>query len=323
MGFYFAIFAHGLFSINAYAGPADPGAQGKSIPDSAVKTTDHYERLVEYGRELTDRTFAHVGPEVKNKKMRYSGNNLACSSCHEGSGTKKYAIPFTGIYGSFPMYRPREDEVGTLEERINGCMERSMAGRALPLNSREMKAFVTYIHSLSKDVPIGGKVEGRGLATFKAPDRRADVAAGSTVYQEKCVTCHAVDGAGLRSGPAGSAAGYTYPPLWGNDSFNNGAGMNRLLTASAFIKANMPLGTEHGKSPDRGGLTDDEAYDVAAFIVSQPRPKKRHLERDYPARWNKPVDCAFPPYVDGAPADQHKYGPFAPLQKNMELLIQK
>ncbi len=190
-----------------------------------------------------------------------------------------------------------------------------MAGRALPLNSREMKAFVTYIHSLSKDVPIDGKVEGRRLPTFKAPDRRADVAAGSTVYQENCVTCHGVDGAGLRSRPAGSAAGYTYPPLWGNDSFNNGAGMNRLLTASAFIKVTMPLGTEHGNSPDRGGLTDDEAYDVAAFIVSQARPTEKNLDRDYPARWNKPVDCAFPPYGDGAPADQHKYGPFSSLQK--------
>lgn len=104
--FILRFFSLGLFSINAYAAPADPAALRKSIPDSAVKRTDHYVRLVEYGRELTDRTFAHVGPEVKNQKMRYSGNNLACSSCHEGSGPKKYAIPFTGIYASLPMYRP-------------------------------------------------------------------------------------------------------------------------------------------------------------------------------------------------------------------------
>lgn len=319
MRFYSTILKLWLVSGIANAAPVDGAAARKNVPDSAAQTTDHYKRLVEYGKELTDRTFAHVGPEVKNRKMRYLGNNLACSSCHEGAGTKKYALPFTGIYGSFPMYRPREDEVGTLEERINGCIERSMAGKALPTDSREMKAFVTYIHSLSKDVPVGGNIEGRGLPTFKAPDRRADVAAGSTVYQEKCVTCHGAGGAGLRAGPVGSAAGYTYPPLWGNDSFNHGAGMNRLLTASAFIKANMPFGTEHGKPQ----LTDDEAYDVAAFIVSQPRPKKKNLDRDYPARWNKPVDCAFPPYVDGAPADQHKYGPFAALRKNMEMLISK
>lgn len=52
---------------------------------------------------------------------------------------------------------------------------------------------------------------------------------------------------------------------------------------------------------------------MAAFILSKPRPVKKNLERDFPASWNKPVDCAFPPYVDGAPADQRKFGPFPPL----------
>ena len=92
--------------------------------------------------------------------------------------------------------------------------------------------------------------------------------------------------------------------------------MSRLLFASAFIKTNMPLGSQHGQPQ----LSDDEAYDVAAFMLSHPRPQKANLDRDFPARWNKPVDAAFPPYVDGAPADQHKYGPFAPLQDNMKKL---
>jgi thiosulfate dehydrogenase len=277
---------------------------------------DHYGRLVKYGKELTDRTFAYIGPEVKDPQMRYAGNNLACASCHQASATKKFAMPWVGAHATFPQYRGREDEVSTVEERVNGCMERSMAGKVLPLDSREMKAFVTYMHFLSKDVPTGGKVEGQGLPPFKAPNRRADTVAGSKVYQEKCASCHGVDGAGLRAGTPGSATGYTFPPLWGNDSFNNGAGMSRLLFASAFIKTNMPLGTSHGQPQ----LTDDEAYDVAAFMLSKPRPVKANTERDFPARWNKPVDAAFPPYVDGAPADQHKYGPFEPLQENMKKL---
>ncbi|MGB4347531.1 MAG: c-type cytochrome, partial [Burkholderiaceae bacterium] len=195
-------------------------------------------------------------------------------------------------------------------------MERSMAGKVLPLDSREMKAFVTYMHFLSKDVPTGGKVEGQGLPPFKAPNRRADTVAGSKVFQEKCASCHGAEGAGLRAGAPGSATGYTFPPLWGNDSFNNGAGMSRVLFASAFIKTNMPLGAAHGQPQ----LTDDEAFDVAAFMLSKPRPVKANTERDFPARWNKPVDAAFPPYVDGASADQHKYGPFEPLQENMKKL---
>ncbi len=275
---------------------------------------DHYGRLARYGKELTDRTYAHIGPQAKNPAMRYAGNNLACSSCHQASATKAFAMPWVGVHASFPQYRAREDEVSTVEERINGCMERSMAGKPLPLDSTEMKAFMTYIHFLSKDVPTGAKVEGQGLPPFKAPNRRADTVAGGQVYAAKCAVCHGTEGQGLRTGAPGE--GYTFPPLWGADSFNNGAGMGRLLFASAFIKTNMPLGAQHGQPQ----LSDDEAYDVAAFMLSRPRPQKANLERDFPARWNKPVDAAFPPYVDGAPADQHKFGPFAPLQENMKQL---
>lgn len=191
-----------------------------------------------------------------------------------------------------------------------------MNGKPLPLDSREMKAFVTYMHFLSQGVPVGSKVEGQGLPAFKAPARRADVQAGAQVYQAKCSACHGANGAGIRAGKPGDAQGYTFPALWGADSFNTGAGMNRLLTASAFIRNNMPLGTTH----EQPQLSEDEAYDVAAYVLSQPRPVKKNLEKDFPARWNKPVDAAFPPYVDGASADQHKYGPFQPLTENMKKL---
>ena len=290
-------------------GPAD-------VYDVSRLPDDPYGRLVRYGKELTDRTFAYLGPEVKNPKMRFAGNNLACASCHEASATKKFAIPWVGAHSTFPQYRGREDQVSTLEERVNGCMERSMAGKALPLDSQEMKAFVTYMHFLSKDIPVGSKVEGQGVPPFKAPNRRADTVAGSKIFQAQCSACHGPEGAGIRAGAVGSASGYTFPPLWGPDSFNHGAGMNRLLTAAAFIKANMPLGTTY----DQPKLSDDEAYDVAAFALSHSRPLKANTERDFPARWNKPVDAAFPPYVDGASADQHRFGPYPPLQENMKKL---
>jgi len=320
------LFAAAAVSATAHAqvpapAPAPAPAAGFQIrPAEAYDVTklpdDHYGRLARYGKELTERTFAHIGPEVKDPKMRYAGNNLACASCHQAGGTKKFAMPWVGVHATFPQYRARENEVSTVEERVNGCMERSMAGKPLPLDSREMKAFMTYMHFLSKDVPTGARVEGQGLPPFKAPDRRADLTAGAAVYKDKCAVCHGPEGQGTRAGAAGSAAGYTFPPLWGPDSFNNGAGMARLLFASAFIKTNMPLGAQHGQPQ----LTDDQAYDVAAFMLSHPRPVKANTERDFPARWNKPVDAAFPPYVTGAPADQHKYGPFAPLQQKMQEL---
>ena len=290
--------------------------QSPETYDTSALPDDPYGKLVKYGKELSERTFAHIGPEVRNPKMRYAGNNLACVSCHEAGGTKPFAMPWVGTHATFPQYRGREDEVSTIEERVNGCMERSMAGKPLPLDSREMKAFVTYMHFLSKHVPVAAKVQGQGLPPFKAPDRKADTVAGSKVYAEKCASCHGENGAGVRNGPPGSATGYAFPPLWGKDSFNTGAGMNRLLTASAFIKTNMPLGAAHGQPQ----LSDDEAYDVAAFVLSQPRKVKPHLERDFPARWNKPVDAAFGPYVTGMSAEQHKYGPFGPLQQRMNAL---
>lgn len=67
---------------------------------------------------------------------------------------------------------------------------------------------------------------------------------------------------GMSTGQRGDVQGYTFPPLWGPDSFNNDAGMNRLLTTTRFIWQNMPLGASHTATL----LNDDEAYNVTAFI---------------------------------------------------------
>ena len=305
--------------IAALSAPLLAAAQSEEVSkkyDVDSLLNDHYGRLVRYGKHLSEKTYEVIGPEVANKKMRYAGNNLACSNCHQEAATKKFAMPWVGAQATFPQYRGRENEVSTIEERVNGCMERSMNGKALPFDGKEMKAFATYIHFLSKGVPVGSSVEGQGLPKFTPPDRASDIVAGEKVYAEKCAVCHGQDGAGLRNGKPGEAKGYTFPPLWGKDTFNNGAGMNRLLTAASFIKTNMPLGASHGQAQ----LTDDQSYDVAGYILSKPRPIKANLDKDFPARWNKPVDAAFPPYVDGAPAEQHKYGPFQPLFENMKRL---
>lgn len=278
------------------------------VPDIQTLEPGPLADLVRYGRELVERTYAHIGPEVPDPAMRFTGNNLACASCHLEAGTKPYAMPFVGVAATFPQYRAREDDISTLEERVNGCMQRSMNGRPLPTDSREMKAFLAYFAFLSQGVPIGATIEGAGVQMVRMPNRRADPQAGARIYAEKCASCHGDDGRGVRVGEAGDAQGYAIPPVWGPDSFNTGAGMHRLAMATRFILANMPPGASH----DAPQLTLDEAYDVAAFINSHPRPEKAGLERDFPARWNKPVDAPFPPYLLGT-ADQHKYGPFPPL----------
>lgn len=299
--------------------PATVQLAGRAVPEIDKLPPGHYKELVQYGHELTTRTFAHIGPEVGDVRRRLAGNNLACASCHQQAATKPFAMPWTGVAATFPQYRGREDEVSTVEERVNGCMERSMNGKPLPLDSREMKAFVTYIAFLSKGIPVGANVEGAGMVQSKMPNRRANLEAGAKVYEAKCAVCHGSDGQGVRAGQPGDAQGYVFPPLWGKDTFNNGAGMNRLAMATRFVKHNMPQGT----SFDAPQLTDDEAYDVSAFMLSKPRPEKANLEADFPARWNKPVDSAFPPYMLGAPADQHRYGPLPPLAEKQRQMAEQ
>ncbi len=291
---------------------------GRAVPDPAQLSAGPQKELVLYGQALSTRTFATIGPEVADPKMRHAGNNLACTSCHQGSATKPFAMPWVGVSATFPQYRAREDDISTVEERVNGCMQRSMNGKPLALDSREMKAYTAYIAFLSQGVPVGGSVKGAATPPAKMPNRRADTDAGKLVYGAKCAACHGADGQGQRVGKAGDAQGYTFPPLWGADSFNTGAGMNRLVMAARFIQANMPLGASH----DATQLSVDEAYDVAAHMVSQPRPVKANLEADFPARWNKPVDAAFPPYLLGT-ADQHRYGPFPPLAEKQKQLASK
>jgi thiosulfate dehydrogenase len=221
-------------------------------------------------------------------------------------------MPLIGVWGQFPQYRGREGEVSTLEVRVNGCMERSMNGRALALDSREMKAFLAYIKWLSTGIPDGAKIVGSGTKPVQEPRRAADLRHGAEVYAEKCLACHGDKGQGQRV-----EGRYQFPPLWGPDSYNDGAGMARLLNAAAFAKHNMPVGTTF----EAPLLSDEEAYDVAGYINSQPRPHKADLDKDFPNRLQKPVDAPYGPYIDGFSQEQHKLGPFGPIRAKLKELV--
>jgi thiosulfate dehydrogenase len=307
-----------LISLAACAGlSAGAFAQNPNdwqAPDISKLADDNYGRLVRQGKALMEQTYLHIGPEAKDEGKRYAGNNLACVSCHIDAGGRKFGNPWVGTFVSFPQYRGREDAVSTTEERINGCMERSMNGRKLPLDGPEMKAMMAYLHFLSTGIPVGAKLEGGGTLKLKALARAADPLAGKEVYAATCVACHGDQGQGLRRGKAGDGDGYQFPPVWGPDSYNTGAGMARVTLAAGFIKGNMPSGTTHTTTV----LTDEQAFDVAAYINSQPRPVKANLDLDFPARKNKPVDAAFGPYTPGFSAEQHKYGPWQPIQAARE-----
>jgi thiosulfate dehydrogenase len=285
-------------------------------PQIGAVGDDPFGKLVKYGYALTVDTPNQIGPSVADPAKRYAGNNLTCQNCHLKAGTRPYAMPLTGVWGQFPQYRGREGEIGTLEERINGCMERSMNGRVLPLDGLEMKAFLAYAKWLSTGVPAGVRLTGAGVMAIKEPDRAADPARGAVVYADTCALCHGADGHGQR---AATGAGYQFPPVAGPDSYNSGAGMSRVLTAAAFVRHNMPLGTTF----DAPVLSESEAYDVAAYINSLDRPARLDLEKDYPNKLQKPVDAPYGPYVDDFPAEQHKYGPYGPIRTRLKELAAK
>jgi len=257
----------------------------------------------EYGLRLITETYAEIGPETKKG---ITGNRLACSNCHLKGGTKPFAAPYIGLSAVFPMYIGRENKLVSLEERINGCLERSMNGHAIDVNSEEMRAMITYIKHISKEAAVGSRLQGQGFVAFEAPERAASPEKGLLVYNKHCVSCHAADGQGVRGSETHKKGGYVYPPLWGPDSYNDGAGMARLLTAAKFIKGNMPLGA----TAENPQLSDEEAYDVASYINSHSRPEKAGKENDYPNLSKKPKDCPYPPYADQIPQQQHKYGPY-------------
>lgn len=296
------------------AGTFAQGQKDWQAPDINKLPDDKYGQMARRGKVLMEATYKHIGPEVKDVSKRYAGNNLSCVACHMDAGGRKFGNPWVGTFVSFPQYRGREDAVSTTEERINGCMERSMNGRKLPLESEEMKAMMTYLQFLSTGIPVGAKLEGGGTLKLKALARAADPVRGKLVYAATCAACHGANGEGMRRGKVGDADGYQFPPVWGADSYNNGAGMGRVTLAAGFIKGNMPSGITHVNAV----LTDEQAFDVSAYINSQPRPVKANLELDFPARKNKPVDAAFAPYTPGFSADQHKYGPWEPIQAARE-----
>jgi thiosulfate dehydrogenase len=308
-----------LLAITVSAGLFSPSGARAQNPPPAVWTApevsalpdDANGRLVRRGRDLITATYAHIGPEVGDPAKRYAGNNLACSNCHLQAGTKKFGLPIFGLFELFPQYSARVGAEISIENRVNSCMLRSMNGRALPEDGAEMRAIVAYIKFLSTGVPPGKILPGFGAGAIPELKGAADPVRGKVLYVERCQSCHNTDGSGIRRSLPTTDLGYMMPPLWGPDSFNNGAGMARLITAANFLHSNMP----HGADYLNPRLTGEQSWDLAAFIISQPRPAMSGLDKDFPDRANKPIDVPYGPYADGFTAQQHTYGPFGPIRK--------
>ncbi|MBU6246445.1 MAG: c-type cytochrome [Xanthomonadaceae bacterium] len=232
-------------------------------PESAIPRGP-FGDMVRLGREI----FVDTGVAAK----AYVGNGLRCSNCHLDAGRLANSAPLWGAYVAYPAYRAKNGHVNTLGERLQGCFKYSMNGKAPPLDAKEMVALETYAFWMAKGAPTGEKLPGAGYPKkgFKPP-QPPDFARGEAVFKTHCALCHGADGQGQQV-----AGRYVFPPLWGPDSFNWGAGMGQLDNAAAFIKANMPLS-------QGGSLTDQDAWDVAMYMDAHERPQDPRFKGDLAA----------------------------------------
>lgn len=236
-----------------------------------------------------------LGKRLMNETKRLLPDNVGaemnCSSCHLLGGKVPLGSPFLGTWNAFPQYAPRAGREINLAERINGCFLRSMNGKPLKPDSHEMKAMLAYMEWLSSGLPPEkGKlnIAGKGIGKINT-DLVPDPVNGKRIYDQQCASCHGADGEGMAD-----ARGETvFPPLWGDKSFNVGAGMARTYTAAAFVLNNMPVA--HGLNSllgQGGAMSEQEAVDVAEYFSHQPRPDFAPKVKDWP-NGGKPKDARY------------------------------
>ncbi len=269
--------------------------------------------MVRYGRELIENTAYYLGPKGIIAQIT---NGMNCQNCHLNGGTVPWGNNYSAVASTYPRFRERSGTAETIPKRVNDCLQRSLNGQAIDSNSKEMKAIIAYMTWLGEDIPKNHKPKGSGIMDIPFIDRAADPLIGKTVFINKCQRCHGADGQGQKT-PEDFE--YVYPTLWGQNSYTTAAGLYRISRFAGYVKNNMPNDVVEYHKPQ---LTDEEAWDVAAFVNSQPRPSKIFKE-DWPDISKKPVDHPFGPFADGFSEEQHKYGPFKPIKKAREAMAKK
>ena len=257
--------------------PAEPSRF--AVPRyAAMLSSPNADQLV-YGMRLMTDTKALLPKNV--------GDVLVCNSCHLNGGTMEHAAPYVGISALFPSYAPRAGKIIDFKDRVNGCLRRSMNGKPLDKDSKEMLAMIAYMDNMKAQVKPDEPIPGRGVGKMdKSIVPNAEN--GKKVYKDQCAVCHGDKGEGMKQ----ADGRYVFPPLWGSQSFNIGAGIAKTYTAAAFVKNNMPIANTRKFPLGQGGLTDQEAVDVAQYFTHMPRPDFADKRKDWP-KGGKPTDARY------------------------------
>ncbi len=251
-----AVFADFSFTLNN-AQPVLKNPEQIPPPTRPVTEWDKQNwRAILRGRELMQRTSELLPQYVVAK--------LHCESCHLDTGGNPAAPWWVGQIAKYDY--PKTDK---LQARINRCFTHSMNGAAIPAvhgdaetarQTPEMHAFITYMKWMDEQYTARTSTPPEtGLP--KMPQREGSAFRGKGIFLQRCATCHGKDGQGRYESNA-----YYRPALWGPHAPNKAASLDDFPKLVPFIKRNMPLNSG-------GLLSDEEAWDVAAYIISQPHPE--------------------------------------------------
>lgn len=211
--------------------------------------------VIRLGEAIVKETSTHTLSKA------YVGNALNCTSCHLDNGRHPRAGTFLGSATAYPAWSPREERVITLEDRVLNCFMRSCNGPRPPLGSEVSVAVTTYITWLSQDHSVKMNAQRpigpNGIKLLEIKSDQADAKHGRSLYTSRCAECHKTDGQGDQE----------KPPVWGERSYNDGAGLASIDNLAAWLKVAMPL--------DEADLTDKEAIDIAAYVNSH---RRSHFE---------------------------------------------
>lgn len=275
-------------------GPGTPIAEGETghqVPDWKDLGEEHFAEAVKRGYSLFVNT-QQVAPQG------FTNNGLNCVNCHLDGGQKAGAAPMWAAYVSYPAWRGKNKKINTYADRLQGCFMYSMNAKdGTPPNatSETILDLTAYSYWLATNAQVNPKIAGRSFPKVDKPELAPDADRGHAIYQAQCAMCHGEEGEGRQVGER-----YVFPPLWGKDSYNWGAGMHKISTAANFIKANMPL--------SRGNtLTDQQAWDVSFYINTHERPQDPRMKASV-AETAKAYHASDSQYGQASPSDGHILG---------------
>ena len=153
---------------------AQAAAAGKQVvfrpPPESEMPTDEFGDVIRRGREIFI--------DTPRAAPAFVGNSLRCVSCHLDAGRLADSSPMWAAFVSYPAYRSKNKSVNTFQQRLQGCFEYSMNGRAPPLGAPELVALESYAYWLASGAPINPNLAGRGYPALARPAQAADYARG-------------------------------------------------------------------------------------------------------------------------------------------------